>query len=239
MAVNDYEIGFVVEIDERGNKSHESVTESCLESQIKKKLELNRIKIRSNIFDLETESLNEISGSRNLVEETGWGQPGLAEMEFFTISKLLHYLPTNIYDKIDRVTKSFIWDDTGRNRNWNRVKWSIVTCLKKFGGLAIREARLSNISLLWKLVWKFLYNPQKLWVRVFSQEYIKGDDIWNIKYSIQHHTNCHIVKWTPPQDGCVKLNIDGSCGTSGDIVSSGLLLDNKGDWIVDFSSNKG
>lgn len=71
MAVNDYEIGFVVEIDERGNKSHESVTESCLESQIKKKLELNRIKIRSNIFDLETESLNEISGSRNLVEETG------------------------------------------------------------------------------------------------------------------------------------------------------------------------
>jgi hypothetical protein len=35
------------------------------------------------------------------------------------------------------------------------------------------------------------------------------------------------------------LNIDGSCGTSGDIVSSGLLHDNKGDWTAGFSSNKG
>jgi len=35
------------------------------------------------------------------------------------------------------------------------------------------------------------------------------------------------------------LNIDGSCGTSGDTGSCGLFDDNKGDWIAGFYSNKG
>jgi len=48
-------------------------------------------------------------------------------------------------------------------------------------------------------------------------------------HSSKHHINRHIVKWTPPQDGCVKLNIDGSCDTFGDIVYGGLLCDSKGD----------
>jgi len=58
----------------------------------------------------------------------------------------MHYLPTNIYDKIDRVTKNFIWGGTSRDRRWNKVKWSTVTSPKKFGSLTIRESRLSNIA---------------------------------------------------------------------------------------------
>ena len=51
--------------------------------------------------------------------------------------------------------------------------------------------------------------------------------------NILHHIDCHIVKWTPPQDGCVKLNIDGDCGSSNDNLGvNGLLRDNKRDWIV-------
>jgi len=38
-------------------------------------------------------------------------------------------------------------------------------------------------------------------------------------HSSEHHINCHMVSWTPPLDECVKLNIDGSCGASGDIGS--------------------
>ncbi|AES76864.1 hypothetical protein MTR_6g088150 [Medicago truncatula] len=55
----------------------------------------------------------------------------------------------------------------------------------------------------------------------------------------EHGINCHMVNWTPPSDGCVKLNIDGSCGASGDIGYGGLIRDNKGNWIVGFSSNDG
>jgi hypothetical protein len=57
-------------------------------------------------------------------------------------------------------------------------------------------------------------------------------------YSSEHHINRHMVNWTSPQDGCVKLNIDGSCGASGDIGSGGLLCDNKVNWIAGFSSNE-
>jgi len=55
-------------------------------------------------------------------------------------------------------------------------------------------------------------------------------------YSYEHHINRHIVKWIPLQDECVKLNIDGNCGASSDIGSSGLLCDNERDWISSFSS---
>jgi len=58
-------------------------------------------------------------------------------------------------------------------------------------------------------------------------------------HSSKHHINRHMVKWTPPQDGGVKLNIDGSYGASGDIGSGGLLCDTKGNWIAGFSSNEG
>ena len=58
-------------------------------------------------------------------------------------------------------------------------------------------------------------------------------------HSSEHHINRHIVKWTPPQDGRVKLNNDGSCDAFGDIGSRGLLRDNKGNWIVELSSIEG
>lgn len=45
MAVKDSGLGIVVEIDKRGNKSHGSVTESCLKNQIKGIIDLNRIKM--------------------------------------------------------------------------------------------------------------------------------------------------------------------------------------------------
>ncbi|KEH22380.1 hypothetical protein MTR_7g445910 [Medicago truncatula] len=63
----------------------------------------------------------------------------------------MHYLPSNICHKIDRVTKSFIRGGTGSNRKWNRVKWSTVTSPKKFG------VELSGIDYLILL---FLGNTQ-------------------------------------------------------------------------------
>jgi len=58
-------------------------------------------------------------------------------------------------------------------------------------------------------------------------------------HSSEHHINRHMVTRTPPQDGCIKWNIDGSCGASDDIGSKGLLRDNKRNWIAGFSSNEG
>jgi len=62
-----------------------------------------------------------------------------------------------------------------------------------------------------------------------------NDDLTSVNiYSSKHHNNRHMIKWTTPQDGCVKLNIDGSFGASGDIGSGGLLHDKKklDNWIL-------
>jgi hypothetical protein len=95
------------------------------------------------------------------------------------------------------------------------------------------------------------------WIWRFRNNHILGDKQWKTQnvihfinimctdltslniHSSEHHINCHMVNWTPPPDGFVKLNIDGSCGASGDIGSGGLLRDNKGNWIAGFSSNDG
>jgi len=88
------------------------------------------------------------------------------------------------------------------------------------------------------------------WICRFRNNHILGDKQWKTQnvihfidimctdltfiniHSSERHIKCHMVNWTPPPDGCVKLNVDGSCGASGDIGSGGLLRDNKGNWIA-------
>jgi hypothetical protein len=60
----------------------------------------------------------------------------------------------------------------GLSRTWNHVNWNMVTTPKRFGGLGIREARLTNLALLGKLVWNMLHNKDKLWVKVLSHKYM-------------------------------------------------------------------
>jgi len=44
------------------------------------------------------------------------------------------------------------WNHDGLSRTWNHVNWNMVTTPKRFGGLGICEARLTNLTLLGKLV---------------------------------------------------------------------------------------
>jgi len=60
----------------------------------------------------------------------------------------------------------------------------MVTTLKRFGGLGIREDRLTNLALLGKLVWNMLHNKDILWVKVLSHKYMGKTSLWmNKKYN--------------------------------------------------------
>lgn len=71
------------------------------------------------------------------------------------------------------------------------VGWDKIIRPKKEGGLGIRAARESNIALLGKLVWDMQQNPNKLWVSMLRQKYVKqvefltcpnkyGSPTWNV-----------------------------------------------------------
>lgn len=69
-----------------------------------------------------------------------------------------HYLPQSHCDRIDKVTKSFIWGEDGSKRKLNMVKWSMVTSHKKNGDPGLCEVLLTNLALLGKLVWSILHS---------------------------------------------------------------------------------
>ena len=70
----------------------------------------------------------------------------------------LHCLPTYVCNRLHKMTRSFLWGGDGISRTWNHVNWNMVTTLKRFGGLGIREVRLTNLAMLGKLVWNMLHN---------------------------------------------------------------------------------
>jgi len=78
----------------------------------------------------------------------------------------LHYLPTYVCNRLDKMAKSFLWGGDGHSQTWNHVNWNMVTTPKRFGGLGICEVRLTNLALLGELVWNMLHNKDKLWVKV-------------------------------------------------------------------------
>jgi hypothetical protein len=90
----------------------------------------------------------------------------------------LQYLPTYVCNRLDKMSRSFLWGGDGLSRTWNHVNWNMVTTPKRFNGLGIREARLTNLALFGKLVWNMLHYKDKLWVKVLSHKYMGNSPLW-------------------------------------------------------------
>ena len=81
----------------------------------------------------------------------------------------------------------------GLSRTQNHVNWNMVTTLKRFNGLGIREARLTNLPLFGKSMWNLLHNKDKLWVKVLSHKYMGNTSLWmNKKHNKLLITWCDI-----------------------------------------------
>lgn len=57
--------------------------------------------------------------------------------------------------------------------------------------------------------------------------------------TIEHHIHRDLVRWEPPPERFVKLNVDGSCSAAGNVGVGGAIKDSHGKWITGFSSNEG
>lgn len=78
------------------------------------------------------------------------------------------WLPRRTISCLNKVSHSFIWSNNSGNRGWHRVNWETMVLPKHLGGVCLRDVNHANTSLLGKLVWSLIQEPDKLWTRVLS-----------------------------------------------------------------------
>lgn len=94
----------------------------------------------------------------------------VSSMPIYTMQNL--WFPSSACDQIDSTIRSFVW---GSKSHW--VRWSTTSLPRAQGGLGLRQARATNVSLLGKHVWDLLQNQDKLWVQLLSTKYLQQQNI--------------------------------------------------------------
>lgn len=84
-------------------------------------------------------------------------------------------LPASILDKLDKVSRSFLWGGTEEQRKPHLIAWNRVCLPKVKGGLGIRSSKDMNKALLGKVGWRLLHDKQSLWATVLRHKYKVGE----------------------------------------------------------------
>lgn len=50
----------------------------------------------------------------------------------------------------------------------------MITLPKLLGGLGVRDSQVANTTLLGKMIWDILHSPEKHWVHVLKEKYLRG-----------------------------------------------------------------
>ncbi|MCH81438.1 ribonuclease H protein, partial [Trifolium medium] len=80
-------------------------------------------------------------------------------------------IPVQVWKKIRRLQREFLWGGRRGNIRIPWVKWEVVCLPKKKGGLGVRDIRVVNISLLAKWRWRLLTNDNAVWKDLVRRKY--------------------------------------------------------------------
>ncbi|XP_019166674.1 PREDICTED: uncharacterized protein LOC109162425 [Ipomoea nil] len=95
-----------------------------------------------------------------------------------TYSMQTAQLPKGVCNKLEMITRRFIWGGHGDERKVSLVKWDTVTKPKEVGGLGLRSLNSVNSAFMAKLGWRILTERDSLWAQVFRTKYGLGDGRW-------------------------------------------------------------
>lgn len=99
-------------------------------------------------------------------------------------------LPSSITYDLEKYSRKFFWNKVDKNRYWSRIAWDKITCSMDKGGMGIRKLKEWNLAFMAKLGWAILTKPDKLWVKVFKEKYIKKSNFLDCI-----HNNNHSPLW--------------------------------------------
>jgi hypothetical protein len=80
-------------------------------------------------------------------------------------------LPVQVWKKIVRIQREFLWGGVGGGKKISWVKWESVCQKKGNGGLGVKDIRVMNASLLAKWRWRWLDGKNALWKKVLHVKY--------------------------------------------------------------------
>ncbi|KAJ1384853.1 Leucine-rich repeat domain superfamily [Sesbania bispinosa] len=177
-------------------------------------------------------------------------------MPSYTMQSTL--LPKGICLKIEKYCREFVRGDKPNKKIWHTVHWDDFKLPKHMGGWGFRNLYSFNKVMIMKLNWGLIHNPDALWRS--RNEFVhnhKAAHVTAIVHSVlqlvRDSSRClHVpshdspsksviqVGWTPPPEGWLKANSDGSVRMGGSrSACGGALCDQLGRWVSGFQQNLG
>ncbi|GJY63501.1 pentatricopeptide repeat-containing protein [Tanacetum coccineum] len=93
-------------------------------------------------------------------------------------------LPAIIIKDINRLLKSFLWNQSEKTTGKAKVAWSSICRPKDQGGLGLKNLQIWTNALLAKHVWNIEIKKDSLWVKWVHSVKLRGKSIWDIKSRI-------------------------------------------------------
>lgn len=97
----------------------------------------------------------------------------LSSLPVHSMSTIL--LPQSTIEKLDQISRNFLWGSTEEQRTPHLIAWTKVCTPKQDGGLGIRSSLEMNKALLGKIGWRLLHDRESIWARVLRAKYKVGD----------------------------------------------------------------
>nr|KYP61436.1 Putative ribonuclease H protein At1g65750 family [Cajanus cajan] len=129
----------------------------------KQKLKIIMVHINRRLNSLKTKSFS-FTGRRTLSKSI------LVALPLYTMQTV--FFPKQLYDDIDKSSRSFIWGEDGHNQHIHALAWETLCKPKDGGGLGLREAHKVNLSFMMKNCWALCSQPNKIWVQVLQSKYV-------------------------------------------------------------------
>ncbi|XP_019150780.1 PREDICTED: uncharacterized protein LOC109147628 [Ipomoea nil] len=127
-------------------------------------------KMRRKLANWKASALS-MAGRKTLV------QASLASIPTYTMQSMA--LPVSTCKLIDKVCRNFLWGHTDDTRKIHTVSWDDICKPKLHGGLGLRKAQDFNMAFLTKMAGHVLTHPDKLWVKIMKEKYVKNGNFFS------------------------------------------------------------
>jgi len=81
-------------------------------------------------------------------------------------------LPTKVCDRVDELTRDFLWGSTEEKRKLHLVRWDKVIAPTNLGGLGIFQTKARNSAILAKLCWRIASSSEAVSAQMLTSKYL-------------------------------------------------------------------